>query len=137
MKSRERAFFIREDVEEFLEFYLTNFKVVFWSNCNERNLKSMFSALQEVCTSRCMERVVKCRMFNQDWCDRIVNLDGSPPLKGPYFFIKPLETLFRHPDGLKDTGASTDNTLLIDDSPYKNIKNNMWNALHPVTYYSA
>ena len=30
-----------------------------------------------------------------------------------------------------------ENTLLIDDSPYKNVTNDMWNAVHPSPFHSA
>ena len=56
--------------------------------------------------------------------------------EGPYFFVKTLDTLFQHSNGLKGSGALPDNTLLIDNSPYKNIKNNMWNVVHPSPYHN-
>ena len=28
-----------------------------------------------------------------------------------------------------------DNTLLIDDSPYKNVRNGMWSAVHPLPFH--
>ena len=28
-----------------------------------------------------------------------------------------------------------DNTLLIDDSPYKNMRNGMWSAIHPLPFH--
>ena len=55
--------------------------------------------------------------------------------EGPYFFVKILDTLFQHPHGLKGSGASADNTLLFDDS-HKNVRNNIWNAIHPSSYQS-
>ena len=51
--------------------------------------------------------------------------------------MKPLDTLFDHPEGLKGTGATVENTLLIDDSPYKNVRNDMWNAVHPSPFHSS
>ena len=48
-----------------------------------------------------------------------------------------LWTLFDHPDGLKGSGASLDNTLLIDDSHYKNVRNDIWNVVHPLPFYNV
>ena len=104
---------------------MKSFEVVFQSYCNQRNLKAMFEALKNVCSRNCMKQVHRCRMFNQNKCNRICDLDGVSISDGPYFFVKPLDTLFQHLDGLKGTSALPDNTLLIDNSPYKNIKNNM------------
>ena len=81
--------------------------------------------------------VQRCRLYDQEWCDLICDSNGAPISEGPYFFVKTLDTLFLHPDGLKGSGASADNTLLIEDSPYKNIRNNMWNAVHPSPYQSV
>ena len=75
-------------------------------------------------------------MFDQDWCDLICDSNGAPVSEGTYFFIKTLDTLFHHPDGVKGSGTSADNTLLIDDSPYKNVRNNMWNVVHLLSYHS-
>ena len=47
--------FFREDVGEFLEFYLRNFQVVFWSSCAHRNLRAMFQALRYVSSKNCMD----------------------------------------------------------------------------------
>jgi hypothetical protein len=33
--------------------------------------------------------------------------------------------------GLVGQGATTENTLFVDDSSYKNVKNNPYNAIHP------
>ena len=30
-----------------------------------------------------------------------------------------------------------ENTLLIDDSPYKNVRNDMWNVVHPLPFQSV
>ena len=74
-------------------------------------------------------------MFNQDWCNVICNLNGAPVSEGPYFFVKPLDTLFQHSDGLKGIGALPNNTLLIDNYPNKNMRNSMWNAVHPISFH--
>lgn len=132
-----RRFVVREGVEEFLEACIQNFEVVFWSACNRGNLNAMFEEIANYCSPQCMAAVRACRIFDQDWCDPIVTAKGTHVQKGPHFWVKPLDTLFGHADGLKGTGATPDNTLLIDDSPHKNVKNNMWNAIHPLPYNSS
>ena len=115
---------------------MKNFEVVFWSYCYQRNLKAMFQALKNVCSRNCMREVQRCRAFDQEWCDLICNSSGTLVSEGPYFFVKTLDTLFQHLDGLKGSGALADNTLLIDDSSYKIKRNNMWNVEHPSPYHS-
>ena len=105
--------------------------------CNQRNLKAMFQALKNVCSRNCWREVQRCHSYAQEWCDLICDSSGAPVSEGPYFFVKTLDTLFQHPDGLKGSGASADNTLLIDDSPYKNVRNNIWNVVHPSPYQSV
>ena len=60
----DRVYSFREDVREFLEFCMRNFEVVFWSCCNQRNLKAMFQALKNVCSRNCRRGVQRCRSFD-------------------------------------------------------------------------
>ena len=82
----------REDVGEFLEFCMKNFEVVFWSCCNQRNLKAMFEALKNVCSRNCWIDVQRCRSYDQEWCDVIYDSRGAPVSDGPYFFVKTVVT---------------------------------------------
>ena len=134
---RDRLYTLREDVGEFLEFCVKSFEVAFWSCCKEKNLKSMFQSLKCACTPSLSKQLQRCCTFNQDWCDVVCDSNGVPVTKGLYFFVKPLDTPFDHLDGLKGTRATVENTLLIDDSPYKNVRNNMWNAVHPSSFHST
>ena len=134
---RDRLYTLREDVGEFLEFYVKSFEVAFCSCCNEKNLKSMFQSLKHACTTSLSKQLQRCRTFDQDWCDVVCDFDRDPVTKGPYFFVKPLDTPFDHRDGLKGTGATVENTLLIGDSPYKNVRNDMWNVVHPLPFHSV
>ena len=134
---RDRLYTLREDVGEFLEFCVKSFEVAIWSCCNEKNLKSMFQSLKRACTPSLFKQLQRCRTFDQNWCDVVCNSNRVPVTEGPYFFVKPLDTLFDHPDGLKGTGATVENTLLIDDSPYKNVRNDMWNVVHPSPFHNA
>ena len=109
---RDRLYTLTEDVGEFLEFCVKSFEVAFWSRYNEKNLKSMFHSLKHACTPSLSKQLQRCRTFDQDWCDVVCDSDGDPVTEGPYFFVKPLDTLFEHPDGLKGTEATVENTLL-------------------------
>ena len=122
---RDRLYTLGEDVREFLEFYVKSFEVAFWSCCNQKNLKSMLQSLKHVCTPSLTKQLQRCRTFDQDWCNVVCNSNRTPVTEEPYFFVKPLDTFFQHPDGLKGSGASLENTLLIDHSPYKNVRNDM------------
>ena len=115
---------------------MKSYEVVFWSCCNQRNLKSMFQSLKNVCTISLTKKVQRCCIFHQDWCNVICNSNGALVTEIPYFFVKSLDILFQHPDYLKGSGALMENTLLIDDSLYKNVKNNMWNEVHPLPFHN-
>ena len=134
---RDWLYTLREDVGEFPEFCVKSFEVAFWSCCNEKNLKSMFQLLKHACTPSLSKQLQRCRTFDQDWCDVVCDSYGVHVIEGPYFFVKPLDTLFDHPDGLKGTRATVENTLLIDDSPYQNVRSDMWNVVHPSSFHSA
>ena len=63
---RDMLYTLREDVGEFLEFYLKSFEVAFWSCCNQKNLKSMLQSLKRVCTPSLTQQLQRCRTFDQD-----------------------------------------------------------------------
>ena len=134
---RDRLYTLREDVKEFLEFCFKSFEVAFWSCCNQKNLKSMIQSLKHACIPSLTQQLLRCCTFDQDWCDVVCNSNGDPVTEGSYFFVKPLDTLFDHPDGLKGKGASVENTLFIDDSPYKNVRNGMWSAVYPLPFTAS
>jgi hypothetical protein len=50
------------------------------------------------------------------------------------FFLKRIARLLGDSMGLGGRGATSENTLLVDDTPYKNVLNNLYNAVHPVTF---
>ena len=137
LNGRDRLYTLREDVGEFLEFCFKSFEVALWSCCNQKNLKSMIQSLKCTCTPSLTQQLQRCRTFDQDWRDVVCHSNSDPITEGPYFFVKPLDTLFDHPDGLKGSGASVENTLLIDDSPYKNGRNGMWSAVHTLPFHSV
>jgi hypothetical protein len=48
--------------------------------------------------------------------------------------LKCLARLLGDSMGLVGRGATAKNTLLVDDSPYKNVLNNPYNVVHPITF---
>jgi hypothetical protein len=59
-----------------------------------------------------------------------IDLDNE----GRPFFLKRLARLLGNSMGLAGRGATVENTLFVDDSPYKNVLNDPYNAVHPVTF---
>jgi hypothetical protein len=58
----------------------------------------------------------------------------DPDNEGRLFFLKPLAPLLGDSMGLVGRGATVENTLLVDDSPYKNVLNDPYNVVHPLTF---
>jgi hypothetical protein len=73
-----------------------------------------------------------CLRFAQNWCD--VSTYKDPDNERRPFFLKRLARLLSNSMGLAGRGATAENTLLMDDSPYKNVLNDPYNAIHPVTF---
>jgi hypothetical protein len=73
-----------------------------------------------------------CLRFAQNWCDESIYRD--PDNEGRPFFLKRLARLLGDSMGLAGWDATAENTLLVDDSPYKNALNDPYNAVHPVTF---
>jgi hypothetical protein len=73
-----------------------------------------------------------CLSFSQNWCDE--STYRNPDNEGRPFFLKCLARLLGDSMDLAGRGATVENTLLVDDSPYKNVLNNPYNAVHPLTF---
>jgi hypothetical protein len=58
----------------------------------------------------------------------------DPNNEGRPFFLKRLARLLGNSMGLAGRGATVENTLLVDDSPYKNVLNDPYNAVYPLTF---
>ena len=59
---RDKLYTFREDVEENLELCVKSFEVVFKSCCNQRNLKSIFQLLKNVCTLGLTKKVQRYKL---------------------------------------------------------------------------
>jgi hypothetical protein len=70
--------------------------------------------------------------FAQNWCD--VSTYTDPSNKDRPFFLKCISHLLGDSLGLGGRGATAENTLLVDDTPYKNVLNDPYNAIHPQTF---
>jgi hypothetical protein len=58
----------------------------------------------------------------------------DPNNKERPFFLKRISRLLGDSMGLGRWDATVENTLLVDDTPYKNVLNDPYNAIHPLTF---
>jgi hypothetical protein len=118
----------RDGLREFLVHCASNFNVVFWTSMNTDNLEHHFATL----FSHAPELGKDCPRFAQNWCN--VSTYIEPDNVERPFFLKHIAHLLGDSMGLGGRGTTADNTLLVDDTPYKNVLNDPYNAVHPVTF---
>jgi hypothetical protein len=119
---------VREKLMNFLVFCVSNFTVVFWSSMKAKNLEHCVATL----FSHTPELGKNCLRFAQNWYD--VSTYTDPDNEGRPFFLKRLARLLGDSMGLAGQGTTIENILLVDDSPYKNVLNDPYNAVHPLTF---
>jgi hypothetical protein len=119
---------VREKLRDFLVLYVSNFTMVFWSSMKAENLKCHFATL----LTHALELGKDCLRFAQNWCDESTYRDSDNEARP--FFLKRLARLLGNFMGLVGRGATAENALLVDDSPYKNVLNDPYNVIHPVTF---
>jgi hypothetical protein len=119
---------VRDGLREFLVHCVSNFNVVFWTSMNTDNLKCYFAIL----FSHAPELGKDCPRFAQNWCD--VSTYADPDNVERLFFLKCIARLLGDSMGLGGRGATAENTLLMDDTSYKNVLNYPYNAIHPMTF---
>jgi hypothetical protein len=119
---------VREKLRDFLVLYVSNFTVVFWSSMKAENLERHFATL----LSHAPKLGKDCLRFSQNWYD--VSTYTDPDNEGRPFFLKRLAHLLCDSMGLAGWGATVENTLLVDDSSYKNVLNNPYNVVHCMTF---
>ena len=119
---------VRDGLREFLVHCASNFNVVFWTNMNTDNLKRHFA----IFFSHMPKLGKDCSRFAQNWCDvsTYTDLDN---IDRP-FFLKRIARLLGDSMGLGGQGAILENTLLVYDTIYKNVLNDPYNAVHPMTF---
>ncbi len=118
----------RPGLEKFLGWVLdAGMEICFWSCVMEHNLAPRIDFIR----GKVPRLPENCLQFGQSTC--LVSAYRDKNALDKPFFLKSLEHLFQlRPDFVK-RGATVENTLLIDDSPYKNALNNPFNAFHPPT----
>jgi hypothetical protein len=119
---------VRDKLREFLLHCTFNFNVVFWTSMNTDNLERHFATI----LSHAPELGQDCPRFAQNWCD--VSTYTDPSNKDRPFFLRRISRLLGDSLGLGGRGSIAENTLLVDDTPYKNVLNNPYNAVHPLTF---
>jgi hypothetical protein len=119
---------VRDGLREFLFHCGSNFNIIFWSSMNINNLERHFA----IFFSHALELGKDCPRFAQNWCDMSTYTDPDN-IERP-FFLKHIARLLGDSMGLGGRGATAENTLLVDDTPYKNVLNDPYNAVHPVTF---
>ena len=126
----------RLGLQEFLNLCVDcGFEICFWSCVMENNLLPCLNFILEKVPPSSWEKVPRlpedCLKFGQSMCKESSYRDPASPNKP--FLLKPLSRLFQCSPQLQERGATEENTLLIDDTPYKNVLNNPFNAFHPPT----
>ena len=116
----------RPHMREFIEWVHERFEVGVWSSANSRNTKNLVTYVWGAHASKV------AFVWGQERCSDIgkdPSGEGNRPL-----FLKELKHVWSMK---KNTGLSRfneTNTLLIDDSPYKAIRNPENTAIHPRGY---
>jgi hypothetical protein len=95
---------------------------------NAENLECHFAPL----FSHAPELGKDCPRFAHNWCN--VSIYTDPDNVERPFFLKLIARLLRDSMGLGGRDATTKNTLLMDDLPYKNVFNDPYNVVHHVTF---
>lgn len=133
--SKKREQKARPGLTELLDWCLDhseNFEVCFWSCVVERNLAPRIDFIRE----KVPRLPDNCLAFDQSMCLESAHRDEGDPSKP--LFLKSIAHLLANSPDLVGRGATEENVLLIDDSPYKNVLNDPFSAFHPTscTQYS-
>lgn len=116
----------RPGVDEFVYWLTRNYEVAVWSSCRRRNLDPI---IQAIFPGRLQDQLVA--ILDQSACDvdgTVASSNGGTKER----FIKDLNRVW----AVVGEGASIDHatTLMIDDSPYKAVRNPANTAIHPREY---
>ena len=68
---REMHYFLRPGLKEFLEFYLVNFEVIFWTTTESKTLAPQYERLLEACPALGENRAT----LGRRWCDQSTHLN--------------------------------------------------------------
>lgn len=115
----------RPRLKEFLNWCLDGeFEVCFWSSVKKYNLVPRINFIRDK-VPPLLENYLQ---FGQTMCKESAYKDKAFSRKS--FFLKPLVHMCQWSPKLVACGATEEDTLLIDDSPYKNVLNNHFNVFH-------
>lgn len=138
-KPHLRKYKFRRGVGMFFKFILEiGLVVTLWTCANKENAEFMFIQLKKHVQCEAGISIEALHVFDQSLCEEAYGNPRGERLRirsntKPYFF-KSLAVLFFYN---KIPGASSKNTLLIDDSPIKNLLNCPYNAIHPPPFNQA
>lgn len=120
---RERSVKLRPGCSAFLDWLSSKALVSFWSSIADKNIHRVIDAVLEG-TSLKRDHVP---LLSQGDCTRSSYVESSNPHKP--FFLKNLNVF------AKLLGLDTvEDVLLVDDSPQKNLLNDVHSAVHPPTW---
>lgn len=120
---RERSVKVRPGCSAFIDWLSSQALVSFWSSIAEHNIYPMVDAVLEGTILK-RDHVV---VLSQRDCTRSSYVESSNPHKP--FFLKNLK-VFADLLGLE----TVEGVLLVDDSPQKNLLNDVHSAVHPPTW---
>ncbi len=115
--------YIRPGCEDFVKFCLRNFEVAVWSS----GMVDKVSGLVDAAFGRRRKELLF--VWAQDMCTRTGLKDPTNSRKDVY--LKDLSVVWADEKG---RGFDQFNTLLIDDTPYKALKNPCNTAIHPTPW---
>ena len=126
---KKMHYFLRPGLKEFVEFYLINFEVIFWTTADTKTLEPQYQKLLEVCPVLGENRAILCRR----WCDQSSYLN---PITRKYDnYLKWLDRVLTDTRWLGEYCHLRDDFLLVDSLAYRNVLNNPFSVYHPTMYH--
>ena len=126
---REMHYFLRPGFKEFLEFYLVNFEVIFWTTTESRTLALQYERLLEACPALGENRAA----LGRRWCNQSTHL--NPVTRKYDNYLKRLDKVLMDRRWLGKYCHLRDYFLLVDPLAYRNVLNNPFSAYHPTMYH--
>jgi len=117
-KSTKYLAWLRPNIENFLEFVFERYDVIVWSSAKRMNIDGLLNISMSPEQQKYLVDI-----YDQSYCEEIGlhPTDNQKPL-----FLKELGKIWS-----KYPRYNAENTLLIDDSYYKAVKNPPGTAIHP------
>ena len=122
-------YFLRPGLKEFLEFYLNNFEVIFWTTAEDRTLEPQYKELLKAFYALGENRP----RFGRCWCDQSTYVNLITRKQDCY--LKRLNRLLIDKRCLAKYCHLKDYFLIVDPLSYQNVLNNLYSAYHPTMYH--